>query len=116
MAWTSHPRKVRLRAIGVLVLLLGTTSAAIVGLRGFHAANLADDPAMAGYYHQETRQAEIMYGSMGVLADDIANGLKRPLTQAVLIAGVSVCVALGCFFFARLAEAEEAQVAPPTQS
>ncbi len=109
MSPVHHSRQTRLRALGVLVLLLGALGAILVGLRAFHWANPADDPALASYYHEKSRQAEIMYGSVGALADDLGNALKRPLIQASLITGLSVLFALGCFFFASLAEAEAAE-------
>jgi hypothetical protein len=110
----AHPgmKPTRLRVIGVMVLLLGTAAAVIVGFRGRHSADLSEDPAMARYYRQEARQAEVMYGGLGTLANDIRKVLKRPSTQAILIGGGSVLVGLGCFFFARLAEVEEAQSDP----
>ncbi len=114
MALTNDSRQTRLRGLGVLALLLGALGATLVGFRGFHSANPTEDPVMANYYREKSRQAEIMYGSVGVLANDLGNALKRPPIQAGLIAGVSVLFALGCFLAASLAEAEAAQTDQPT--
>ena len=43
-----------------------------------------------------------MYGKMGMMTEALVQHLKRPGTQAALIAIGGVLVAAGCFYFARL--------------
>ncbi len=109
MKWTDRPLKSRLRIIGALVLLLGTTGTVLLGLRGVRSVDPSQNPAMARYYAQEERQAQILYGNFGLLANDAWKSLKRPRTQAILLASLSTLVACGCFFFARLLDTGEGQ-------
>jgi hypothetical protein len=39
---------------------------------------------------------------MGLLTQELSDDLKQPGTQAFLIGAVSVLIAAGCFYFARL--------------
>ena len=93
-------------------MVLGLVAAGVVYWLGTRAANLADDPSMAGYFKAEKRQRGMLYGKEGVLMDDMLNGLKQPDTQAFLIVVATVIMAAGCFYFARILE-EEAQAAEP---
>jgi hypothetical protein len=43
----------------------------------------------------------ILYGKMGLMISDLIDDLQRPGIQAILIAGFSALIALGCFFLAR---------------
>jgi hypothetical protein len=49
----------------------------------------------------------ILYGKLGVLTQELAEDLRRPGTQACLIAAVSFLAALGCFYVARLSEEDD---------
>jgi len=100
-----HSRRCKLVGGGVLVV--GLVAAGIVYWLGMRSAKLADDASMSGYYKAEAHQMGVMYGSEGVLMDDLSNSLKQPGTQAVLIVAGSVVVALGCFVFARFPALEE---------
>ena len=91
----------RLRTFGVILLILGISSAGIVYRLESRSQNRNDDPSMTGYSRQETRQMETLYGTMGGMTDDLLNALKRPGVQAAVIAGISVLVAGGCFYFSR---------------
>ena len=91
----------RLRLAGMVILVLGLTAAGIVYWLGTRSAALADDPSMLGFNQSEKRQMAMLYGKQGALIEDLANGLKQPGTQAFLIAGGSVILAVGCFYFAR---------------
>jgi hypothetical protein len=64
--------------------------------------DLSDDPSMLGFNKREERQMGLLYGKMGTLIMDWSEDLKQPGTQATLIAGFSLVVAAGCFYFARL--------------
>lgn len=92
----------RLRRAGVAVLLGGSLVAGVVYWQGTRAPDLSDDPAMLGFNRARERQMAILYGKMGTLIEDGLDDLKRPGTQAALIAGGTVIVAAGCFYFARL--------------
>ena len=93
----------RLRKIGATVLLFGALCAAFVYWHGRAATNLGDDPSMGGFNKANQRQMEVMYGKMGMVTEDLVQQLKRPATQSAIIAIGSVLVAVGCFYFARLA-------------
>jgi hypothetical protein len=112
MKWTDRPLKSRLRIIGAVVLLLGTTATVALGLRGARSVDLSQDPVMARYYAQEERQAQILYGNLGLLANDAWRSLKRPRTQAILLGALSTLAACGCFFFARLLDTGSGQEDP----
>jgi len=101
----SSKQRARLRMIGVIVLLLGLGSAGAVYWLGTRSADSSDDPSIAGYAdatsRAESRQMGMLYGKMGVLTEDLCNALKRPGTQAIIIAAISMLIASGCFYFAR---------------
>jgi hypothetical protein len=92
----------RLRKLGVLALLLGALGAGFVYWKGRHEAKVLDDPTMGGFNKANQRQMELMYGKMGTVTEDLIQSLKRPGTQAALIAIGGVLVSAGCFYFARL--------------
>ena len=92
--------RARFRTAGILVLVLGIGSACALYWIRTHNRDWTDDPMMAGYSKPEIRQMEIMYGRMGEMTSDFMNDLKRPGTQAILIAAISILIALGCFFLA----------------
>ena len=89
---------------GVIVLLLGISSACLVYWIGTRSPDLSDDPSMVGFNRTESRQMAMLYGKMGLLIEDWTNDLKQPGTQAILIASATILIALGCFYFARLLE------------
>jgi hypothetical protein len=92
----------RLRTIGVTVLLLGLAAAGAVYWIGTHSGEPTEDELLAGNARAESHQMGVLYGKMGVLVSQWSDDLKQPGTQAVLIAGVSILIAAGCFYFARL--------------
>ncbi len=101
---SSGQRRARLRTAGVLVLLLGLAGAGLVYWTGAPAADLSADPSTARAYKTAERTIEINSGKLGVLMNDLTEDLKRPATQALILAAVSILVASGCFYFARLPE------------
>jgi hypothetical protein len=101
---SSGQRRARLRAIGVLVLLLGLGGAGAVYWTGAAPSDLSDDPSTARAYKTESRDTEINFGKMGLLLNDWMDDLKRPGTQAALIAITSILISAGCFYFARWPE------------
>src|ERR1700691_1786092 len=104
---SSKRRAQRLRIIGRVILILGIASAGIVYWLGTRSADLSDDPSMVGYNKPEQRQMEILYGKQGELIEDWSNDLKQPGTQAIIIGVAAGLVAGGCFYFARLSDADD---------
>ena len=100
----SSRKPARLRTIGLVVLLLGLSGAAVVYWTGAPLPDYADDPDTARAYKTESRNLEINFGKMGLLANDLMTDLQYPGTQALIIATVSILAAGGCFYFARLLE------------
>jgi hypothetical protein len=92
----------RLRAVGVLVLLLGLVGAGVVYWTGAAPEDASADPATARDYKSQMRQTEINFGQTGVLTAELSEDLKRPGVRAVLILMASGLVAGGCFYVARL--------------
>ncbi len=92
----------RLRTVGVLVLLLGLGGAGLVYWRGAIPEDLSDDVATARTSKKQARAIEVNVGKMGLFMNDLLEDFQDPGTQAATIAAASVCVACGCFYFARL--------------
>ena len=92
----------RLRMAGVIVLVLGIAGAGVVYWLGTRSPDLSDDLSMVGYNKAQTRQMEQLYGKSGLLIEEWFDDLKKPGTQATIIAAVSTLIAIGCFYFARL--------------
>ena len=97
----------RLRIIGVSVLVLGLAAAGLVYWLGTRSPNLNDDLSMVGFNRAERRQMGQLYGKSGLLIEQWSDDLKQPGTQAILIVTASAVVAAGCFYFARLLEADD---------
>ena len=101
---SSRKQQKRLRTIGVAVLLLGLIGAGAVYWIGTHSSEPSEDELLPGNARAETRQMEILYGKMGLLTQELSDNLKQPGTQAFIIATVSILIAAGCFYFARLSD------------
>lgn len=97
----------RLKMIGVIVLLLGLAGAGTVDWIGIHSAEPSEDELFPGKVKAESRQMEILYGKVGLLTMELSDDLKHPATQAFLIATVSILVAGGCFYLARMEDTNE---------
>ena len=95
-------RGARLRLAGVIVLAAGMAWAAFVYWQGTRSPDFRDDVSMVGYNRAQRRQMGQLYGRMGTIIEDWSEELKRPINQALLIAGITVVVAGVCFHFARL--------------
>ena len=93
----------RLRKIGVTALLLGAIGASLVYWRGKRSPDHTGDPSMGGFNKANERQMELMYGKMGTVTEDLVQQLKRPGTQAGIIAICGGLVAAGSFYLAKLA-------------
>jgi hypothetical protein len=99
---SSFKRAARLRTIGLIMLVLGLGSAGLVYWLGTRSPDLMDDLSMLGYNKAQTRQMGMLYGKMGPVIEEWFDDLKQPGTQAEIIVVVSILVAAGCFYFARL--------------
>jgi flagellar basal body-associated protein FliL len=98
----SSKRAARLRLIGIIVLLLGIGSAGVVYWLGTRAPDVSDDLSMVGYNKAQTRQMGMLYGKMGPAIEEWFDDLKQPGTQVEIIVTISILIAAGCFYFARL--------------
>ena len=87
----------RLRFIGSGVLVLGLTAAYLF----YHVQSQSVGPTMdellPGYSARRARATGILMGGFVVWLLQEAEKLQEPATQATIIAGVSVIVALCCF-------------------
>ena len=101
---SSRQRQKRLRIIGVAVLFVGLACAGAIYWIGTHSAEPSEDELLSGNARAESHQMELLYGKMGLLTMELSDELKRPGTQALLIAAVSILTAAGCFYFARLTD------------
>jgi len=91
--------------IGIIVLVLGIGGAGIVYWT--RSPDLNDDPSMLGYDKAESRQMGMLYGKQGLLIEEWSEDIKRPGTQATIITAVSILIAAGCFYFARLLDHDD---------
>jgi len=112
---SSVKQQATLNALGLIVLLVGIGSACIVYWIGQnrHAgrSNRTGTSTAGGDWKDGTlsledskiasRDIEMYYGKAGVLTVRALNWLRRPKTQAILLATVSTLIAFGCFFVAR---------------
>lgn len=97
----------RLRIIGVVVLALGIGGAGILYWLRTRSPDESDNLSMVGFNRAETRQMGQLYGKQGLLIEQWSEDLKQPGTQAAIIAGFSVLVFAGCFYFARLLDYDD---------
>ena len=79
---------------------------------GRSSPSYADDPDTARAYKTESRNLEINFGKLGLLANDLLTELQHPGAQALLIATVSILAAAGCFYVARLMERDDSSNDP----
>jgi hypothetical protein len=87
----------RLRFIGSGVLVLGLTAAYVFYRVQSQSPAPTMDDLLPGYSERRARQNGILMGGFVVLLLQGADKLKEPATQALIIAGASVLVALCCF-------------------
>jgi hypothetical protein len=106
-AVSPRKRTQRLRAVGVIVLLLGLGAAGAVYEIRTHARAPTEDELLAGNARAEAHQMGVLYGKMGLLTQELSDDLKQPGTQAGIIAAVSILVAAGCFYVARLSDEDD---------
>jgi len=104
----------RLRFIASGVLVLGLTAAYVFYRVRSQSREPTMDELLPGYSERSARQTGIIMGSFVVSLLHGADKLQEPSTQALIIAGVSVLVALCCFRVAWLMDrpADDAQREP----
>jgi len=90
----------RLRVAGALVLLLGLGGAGAVYWEGTRAGDAPEDESMIGFSKRETRQMEMMYGTQGLLMENVKEDLQQPGNQALLIVAAAAMLGVGCFYLA----------------
>jgi hypothetical protein len=96
----------RYRIASMVILVLGVLSAGMVYWLGSREPDYSDDPSMVGFNRSEQHQMAVLYGKQGQLIEDLDDSLKQPGTQGILIIAAAAVIAAGCFFFARVLEAE----------
>ena len=87
----------RLRFIASGVLVLGVTAAYVLYRVRSQSLGPTMDDLLPGYSERRARQTGVLMGGFVVSLLEGADKLKEPATQAWIIAGVSVLVALCCF-------------------
>jgi len=100
----------RLRMIGIVVLVLGISGAGILYWLRTRSPDVSGDLSMQGFNRAEQRQMGQLYGKSGLLIEQWSDDLRRLGTQAILIAGFSIVVFAGCFYFARLLDYDDKDV------
>jgi len=99
-----------LRGIGAIVLLLGLVCAGAVYWTGTHGPEGMDGPderLLEGPSRAERHQVGLLYGKFGLRILDMMNGLKRPGTQAVIVAAVLILIAGGCLYIAHVLDRDD---------
>ena len=109
----------RLRFIGSGVLVLGLTAAYFFYRVQSQSAGPTMDDLLPGYTARRARATGILMGGFVVWLLQESEKLNEPATQAMIIAGVSVLVALCCFRVAwlmdRPADDEQRAAGPDDQ-
>ena len=82
-------------------------AAGLIYWLGTRNGDLNDNVSMLGFNRAQQRQMAQLYGKSGLLIDEWTADLKQPGTQAILIAGFSLAVFAGCFYFANLLDYED---------
>jgi hypothetical protein len=98
-----------LNIVGVAVLALGLSAASLVLLRGSTngrstsdaAGDWQDDSLSIEDSKASTHDVEMYDGKMGMLALKLSDLFHQPESLAMMIAGGSTLIALGCFYVAR---------------
>ena len=96
--------------IGTLVLIAGLAGAALVYWIETRSAGPTLDELMPGYSEHRARQNAIQMGELVVTLLAMADAMKEPRAQALLIAGASVLVASGCFRVASVMDRQDEHV------
>jgi hypothetical protein len=109
--FSSLKQSQRIRAIGIVVLLLGVAGACLYYWIQVRSADLTIEDLSPEYARAQQREIGIMMGHFGVMMFGWAQALAYPGTKAIGIAGGSAIAALGCFRVARLMDEDEQEAA-----
>jgi hypothetical protein len=104
-----------LNRLGVVVLVLGLTSACLVfwigqrriarqsksGATTTTAGDWQDGTLSVEDSKKASRDVEMYYGKIGFLMVRLSDWWKRPESKAIVLATASTLIAAGCFFAAR---------------
>jgi|GEM_PF-6918533 hypothetical protein len=91
----------RLRKVGLVILVVGFTLAALIYLTGSNPEDFSSDPATARAYKNQSQEIQLNYGHSGLVMNQLADDLKQPATQAILLLIISTVSACACFYLAR---------------
>jgi hypothetical protein len=92
----------RARQAGVLTLAIGFVTALSVYAVGIYQRGPEIEDLIPNYTAANSRQMGLLYGHSGELMWETMQALKQPTIQAIVIAVVSVLVAIVCFRIAWL--------------
>lgn len=95
-----------------MILLVGLISAGLVYWRGTRVDDADENLAMVGYHRAQSQQMGVLFGKSGLMTDELVTSLKQPRTQAALIGGTSILLALIFFYLGRPLEDESLDPAP----
>ena len=107
--WTSLGPARQVRAVGELVLVCGCGGAWLFYWWAQTRAHVPTvDELMPGYAHARDRQRAILMGGFVAGLMESLDALREPDTQAIILAIISVILALGCFWIASMLESRDA--------
>lgn len=93
-----------MRRAATLVLVIGLASAGLLYWVETRNAQPGLEDLMPGYSRAASRQMGIFYGHAGELMWEWREALAQPDNQALIVAGLSVIIALACYRVAWLDE------------
>ena len=103
--WKSLGPARQFRTVGTLVLVCGCGGAALFYWWARTRAHVASmEELMPGYAHARDRQRAILMGGFVASLMESLDALREPDTQAIILAIVSVVLAVGCFWIASMLE------------
>jgi hypothetical protein len=91
---------VRLRRMGLIILLAGLAIGAMIYFFGPAGAPTDENTLMSQYYKKEELDAQRLWGNGGSLVLGLTRSLKRASTYSVMVIVVSLIFAVACFYFA----------------
>lgn len=97
----------RFRRIGMIILFAGLGVAGWVLWAAPALPKLPDDFQDEQTSRKAERAVEMNFGKSGLFAGELADDLKDPGTQALLIAIASILVAGGCFYIGHVQDRVE---------